>query len=116
MKRFASHYLFLPETGFLKQCIVEMEGDSLSRIFPLTEEIESVEWYPGVIVLTQDIDFSIKKFEQILISSNSHQIMIEKEVASAQIYNINKVYVYLLYPFDFINLRPVAETQHRLLQ
>ena len=53
MKRFASHYLYAPDTGFLKQQVVEMEGEYVVRFFPLTEEIESVEWLPGVIELTQ---------------------------------------------------------------
>lgn len=52
MKRFASHYLYVPDTGFLKQQVVEMKGKYVVRFFPLTEEIESVEWLPGVIELT----------------------------------------------------------------
>ena len=55
MKRFASHFLFLPAYGYLKQYAVETEEGSVVRIFPLTEEIENVEWLPGAIVLlTQD--------------------------------------------------------------
>ncbi len=51
MKRFASHYVALPGNMFLKQCVVEMEEGVVIRLFPLTEEIESVEWLPGVIAL-----------------------------------------------------------------
>ena len=55
MKRFASHFLFLPAYGYLIQYAVETEEGSVVRIFPLTEEIENVEWLPGAIVLlTQD--------------------------------------------------------------
>jgi hypothetical protein len=39
MKRFASHFLFLPAYGYLKQYAVETEEGSVVRIFPLTEEI-----------------------------------------------------------------------------
>ena len=52
MKRYASHFLFLPGHGCLKQYVVEMdEGQGASRVFPLTEEVENTEWLPGVIVL-----------------------------------------------------------------
>ena len=52
MKRFASHYLFMPDVGFIKQQVVEITDEGVVRdTFPLTEEIESVEGMPGVIVL-----------------------------------------------------------------
>ena len=52
MKRFASHYLFMPDVGFIKQQVVEITDEGVVRdTFPLTEEIDSVEWRPGVIVL-----------------------------------------------------------------
>ena len=36
MKRYASHFLFLPGHGYLKQYVVEIgEGQCVSRIFPL---------------------------------------------------------------------------------
>ena len=42
MKRFAAHYLLLPEVGFIRQQVVEIADDGRVRyIFPLTEEIES---------------------------------------------------------------------------
>ena len=52
MKRFAAHYLFVPGSGFLKQYAIEIEGGYICHIFPFSEEIESVEWFPGVILLT----------------------------------------------------------------
>lgn len=51
MKRYASHFLFLPPHGYLKQQVVETEAGRVVRIFPLTEEIEDVSWLPGAIVL-----------------------------------------------------------------
>lgn len=83
MKRFASHYLYVPNTGFLKQHVIEMEEEYVVRFFPLTEEIESVEWVPGVIELApQD----------------------------------NKRCAFILYPFDFKTMQPVAGTQRRQLR
>ena len=48
MKRFASHYLLIPAVGYMKQQVVEITDEGVVRgVFPLTEEIESVEWMPG---------------------------------------------------------------------
>ena len=82
MKRFASHYLYVPDTGFLKQHVIEVKEEYVVNFFPLTEEIESVEWMPGVIELVP-----------------------EK----------GKFRAYLLYPFNFQTMRPVAGTQRRQL-
>ncbi|WP_455585052.1 hypothetical protein [Bacteroides sp.] len=82
MKRYASHYLHVPDIGFLKQYVIELEEEYVVRFFPLTEEIESVEWMPGVIELTPQGE---------------------------------KLCAYLLYPFDFRTMQPVAGTQRRQL-
>lgn len=84
MKRYASHYLFHPERGYLKQYAIEVEEGHVARIFPLSEEIEGTEWLPGVIVLHREPDDSLAPF--------------------------------LLYPFDFTTMQPVAETQRRQLR
>ena len=52
MKRYASHFLFLPEHGYLKQHVVEIENGYVVKTFPLTEELEDIEWLPGAIFLT----------------------------------------------------------------
>lgn len=36
MKRFASHFLFLPAYGYLKQYAIETEEGMVVRLFPLT--------------------------------------------------------------------------------
>ena len=55
MKRFASHYLLIPAVGYMKQQVVEITDEGVVRgVFPLTEEIESVEWMPGVIALLSE--------------------------------------------------------------
>ena len=51
IKRFASHFIFLPGHGYLKQYVVGVEEGQVVSAFPLTEEIEGVEWFPGVIAL-----------------------------------------------------------------
>ena len=51
IKRFASHFIFLPGHGYLKQYVVGVEEGQVVSAFSLTEEIEGVEWFPGVIAL-----------------------------------------------------------------
>ena len=68
MKRYASHFLFLPEYGYLRRQVVETEEGTIVRIFPLTEEVENTEWLPGVILLLPAADallsapFQISRF------------------------------------------------------
>ena len=97
MKRFASHYLFMPDVGFIKQQVVEITDEGVVRdTFPLTEEIESVEWMPGVIVLLPADQ--LECFEESL-----------KEKGEV-------LFPVLFYPFDFISMQPVDGTRHRLLR
>ena len=58
IKRFASHFIFLPGHGYLKQYVVGVEEGQVVSAFPLTEEIEGVEWFPGVIALLNNEDVS----------------------------------------------------------
>ncbi|MBR8794613.1 hypothetical protein IX297_000529 [Bacteroides pyogenes] len=61
MKHFASHYLYLPGTGFLKQQVITVSNEGfVEAIAPLTHEVESVEWIPGVIAL-----FSAEQLEAL---------------------------------------------------
>ncbi|MBR8747021.1 hypothetical protein [Bacteroides pyogenes] len=61
MKHFASHYLYLPGTGFLKQQVITVSDEGLvDAIAPLTHEVESVEWISGVIAL-----FSAEQLEAL---------------------------------------------------
>ncbi len=87
MKRYASHYLFVPGSGYLKQHVIEVEDGYVRRMFPLTEEIEDVEWLPGVIELQLEL---IQEEEQWV--------------------------PYLLFPFDFTSMQPVAGTQRKQLR
>lgn len=51
VKRYASHYVCY--AGLLySQSVVELEGEHVSRIFPLFGEMESTYWLGGVIILS----------------------------------------------------------------
>ena len=92
MKRFAAHYLFVPGSGFLKQYAIEIEGGYICHIFPFCEEIESVEWFPGVILLTSQ--------EESDINTLFNFTNIEKQSIYIPKVTIDmKCRAYLLYPF-----------------
>ena len=128
MKRFAAHYLLLPDVGFIKQQVVEITDEGVVRdTFPLTEEIESVEWMPGVIVLLPaDQLEEIKNTGMILKNIPVFQINLPSvSNQSSQCFNEylqeaekkgEALFPYLFYPFDFTSMQPVAGTRHRLLR
>lgn len=69
MIRYAAHYVYLPDYGFLKQHVVKMLDGHVTALFPLTSEIENTEWQPGVIVLTaseHEVDASLFRVKTLL--------------------------------------------------
>ena len=128
MKRFASHYLLIPAVGYMKQQVVEITDEGVVRgVFSLTEEIESVEWMPGVIVLLSESQVEeIKNTGMILknipvFQSNLPIVSNQSSQYSSELLNASKrrgeaLLPYLFYPFDFISMQPVDGTRHRLLR
>lgn len=128
MKRFASHYLLIPTVGYMKQQVVEITDEGVVRgVFPLTEEIESVEWMPGVIVLLSESQVEkIKNTGMILknipvFQINPSNILNQSsrcfEESLKELKEKGEVlFPVLFYPFDFISMQPVDGTRHRLLR
>lgn len=128
MKRFASHYLLIPAVGYMKQQVVEITDEGVVRgVFPLTEEIESVEWMPGVIVLLSESQVEeIKNTGMILknipvFQINPSNILNQSsrcfEESLKELKEKGEVlFPVLFYPFDFISMQPVDGTRHRLLR
>lgn len=132
MKRYAAHYLFISDCGFVKQYVVEIaDGGVALNAFPLTEEIESVEWLPGVIALltTEEARHweECKKTSQCFFSNvpmffSEHPNVFSEisqclsEAFAARQEAGEMFYAYLLYPFDFTLMQPVAGTQSRQLR
>jgi hypothetical protein len=113
IKRYASHFLLLPEYGFLKQCVVEtgQERDVL-RVFLFLEELETVEWHPGVILLSEKEEDKnrINQLFQI-------RYRLLSDIPAAFQTNIStKQFVYLLYPFDFKRMVITGVTVIRRLE
>ena len=128
MKRFASHYLFMPDVGFIKQQVVEITDEGVVRdTFPLTEEIESVEWMPGVIVLLPADQLEEIKITGMILKNipvfqiNPSNILNQSsrcfEESLKELKEKGEVlFPVLFYPFDFISMQPVDGTRHRLLR
>lgn len=120
MKRVATHYLYLPSHGFLKQYVVEIDEEGVvATLFPLDGESESVVWLPGVIVLvSQDrldsygVDFPLEGEElAAFINFNSiadHQVCTDE-------YTSQKYIAFRLYPFDYVQMKPLLHTKMQRL-
>ena len=110
MKRFASHYLFLPEHGWMKQMVVEIENDNVSRIFPLSEESERVQWMPGVSVLLSDADVTKDFNREAMLADKITPLLAETKIVDYIASDMNEVImqkkwvVFRLFPFDFTEM------------
>ena len=109
MKRFASHYVYTPSLGFLKQHVVEIndEGHAVS-LYRLEEEIESIIWTPGVIRLVPDgsLPDQLLIFEKPEIRTDSIDF---KNLKSLKLTAIR------LYPFNFSEMKATTDTIVQLL-
>jgi len=108
MKRYAAHYLYLPGCGYLKAYVTKVEIGKVVELFPLTQEIENTEWLPGVIGLFPE------GINEKYICLQEGEIL--KEVPQTYLPEIKQQLIpYLFFPFDFIKMKPVAETRHMRL-
>ena len=114
IKRFASHFIFLPGHGYLKQYVVGVEEGQVVSAFPLTEEIEGVEWFPGVIAFLNNEEDISKGYSGIFQKAN--EVLQELPEVFCQETFPSGINAYLLYPFDFTTMLPVDGTRHKLLR
>lgn len=55
MKRYYSHYTFIYPDIFIKNHIVELNGEyQITHIFPFDKEIERTEFYSGLLIFLPD--------------------------------------------------------------
>lgn len=114
IKRFASHFIFLPGYGYLKQYVVGVEEGRVVSVFPLTEEIEGVEWFPGVIALLNNEEDISEGYSGIF--QKSSEVLEELPEFFCQETFPSGISAYLFYPFDFTTMQPVGGTRHRPLR
>lgn len=103
--RFAAHYIFIPNHGYLKQYGVELVEGDVVRIFPLVEEVEDTEWLPGVIALFEPTDSQV--WDMIPVFLDSIPCVFRN--------SLPEMHAYHLFPFDFISMCPVSGTRRRRL-
>lgn len=112
MKRFASHFVFLPAYGgYLKQYAVETEGGIAVRLFSLTEEMEDVEWLPGAIALL--LPDELRKLGMNAVSVKFPRNLLPAPPPPTDGgYGLFPVY----FPgFDITRMLPAAGTRHKQL-
>ena len=114
IKRFASHFIFLPGYGYLKQYVVGVEEGRVVSVFPLTEEIEGVEWFPGVIALLNNEEDISEGYSGIF--QKSSEVLEELPEFFCQETFPSGISAYLFYPFDFTTMQPGGVTRHRPLR
>lgn len=119
MKRYASHFLFLPGYGYLKRYVVEMDEERhVTRIFPLTEEVEDTEWLPGVIALLPA--GNVTSPDWLETGNGASPFEEERSLLTTPPPGIGegiaRLLPWLFSPFDFTLMQPVAGTRRRLLR
>ncbi len=107
MKRYASHFVLSPNKEWLRFCVLEVDNEAI-RLFPLKEELPSVEWLPGVIVLfpRSQLQHSLNHY----LKENSIALK-RDETIDDRLISLNDYSIYHLYPYDFTLMQPVAETR-----
>ena len=101
-KCFASHYLYHPVHQFQKQVIVELENGIYIRSYPLSEEVHSVIWLGGIIILSHQTDLKING--NINFNFNDLIISISSEMKGLSLY------AYYLNNLDFRNYTLSSDT------
>lgn len=120
MKRFASHYVYIPSYGFLKQYVIEINSNGcVAALYPLEEEAESIIWIPGVILLITQVQLSEVEKTRTLpvgktIAFDEKQVKIELPVGYNPATDL-KLTAIRLYPFDFIRMQPTENTMLQVL-
>ena len=101
IKRFASHFIFLPGHGYLKQYVVGVEEGQVVSAFSLTALLNNEE------DISKGYSSIFQKANEVL--QELPEVFCPKTFPSG-------ISAYLLYPFDFTTMLPVDGTRHRLLR
>lgn len=111
MKRLASHRVFFAEQGFCTLGIVSIDDEGrLQAIEAFEAEQPAVEWHPGVLLITTCRVSTLEEIIPLLLHRS-----LPATTESVKAWKGSRIFVYLLYPFDFTTMRPDAETRHKLL-
>lgn len=112
MRRYASHLIYLPDAGCLRQMVVEMEGEFVVQIYPLTEEVADTSWLPGVIILPASED-EVVHFNSLRQMATTPSVTLPESEVLVH-YNIlvkGRRAAYCAH-FNFTSFQPADETPH----
>lgn len=115
IKKYAAHYVFIPRYGYLKQYAVEVKEGQVISIFPLAEEIEDVEWFPGVIALLSANEGGVSETNYDLFNQ-SGTILNQLPPTFCNEQFPSGLTPFLFYPFNFTLMLPADGTRRRRLQ
>ena len=108
MKRYASHLLFLPRYGYIRQHVVELENGCVRHIFPFTHEVEDTQWMPGIMIILPTLDIEQEIRKELLLKKIDVLSLPVVEACCGQ-------YLCWCFPFDFSKMQFFAETRHTRL-
>lgn len=112
---YASHYTLLPGAGYVRQQVVALTPEGVvDRVFPLTGEIEGVEWRPGIIALLpesgSDEEYVRGCFDAPVIPAEEASGRVADWLVDVHAKG-QATRASLYYPFDFTAMRPVGGTR-----
>lgn len=112
MKRYASHYVLSPDMEWIRLPVVEIDGEEI-KLYPVSEELHSIEWLPGVILLLSKNRNRIgeEPYQQDIFISAKHSPLQEMFLSV----HSEEFEIFYLSPFDFTLMQPVSETRSRQL-
>lgn len=117
MKIYASHYLFIEDKGYFKQAAVGLtEGGRIEKITFICKETENTEWLPGIIILIPKVEKFLSK--EIIETCKRYIEKSTQPITHSAFNDIDKQKEYMAVyfsSFNFIKMRIVDETQHKLL-
>lgn len=100
MKRYAASYLYLSKDCMLTASVIEIENGIVRHYFPLTEEIHSTIWLPGVLILSAKSNGSqegISSFQELLTRLLPFSVFNSEKGRPAI-----PLYIYHVYPINLL--------------
>ena len=108
MKRVAAHALYIPDVGYLRRMVVELDQGIALRVYPLQGEMEDTLWLPGLLVLPSHPDEPFHYAAPEPFPTSANGALYSKELMQRA---IGRRVAYCA-SFDFSRWRPADETLH----
>lgn len=108
MKRVAAHALYLPDVGYLRRMVVELDQGIALRLYPLQDELEDTLWLPGLLILPSHPDEPLHYAAPDSFPTSADGAVQSEELMQRA---IGRRVAYCA-SFDFSRWRPADETLH----